>query len=151
MYQYDNYDQTLVDERVAQFRDQTERYLAGQLPDEEYRALRLRNGLYLQRFAPMLRIAVPYGLIGSDQLRMLARIAREHDKGYGHFTTRQNMQFNWPKLEEVPDILEKLASVQMHAIQTSGNCIRNITTDHLAGVAADELVDPRPYLSLIHI
>ena len=129
MYQYDNYDQTLVDERVAQFRDQTERYLAGQLPDEEYRALRLRNGLYLQRFAPMLRIAVPYGLIGSDQLRMLARIAREHDKGYGHFTTRQNMQFNWPKLEEVPDILEKLASVQMHAIQTSGNCIRNITTD----------------------
>ena len=148
MYQYDNYDQTLVDERVAQFRDQTERYLAGQLPDEEYRALRLRNGLYLQRFAPMLRIAVPYGLIGSDQLRMLARIAREHDKGYGHFTTRQNMQFNWPKLEEVPDILEKLASVQMHAIQTSGNCIRNITTDHLAGVAADELVDPRPYCEI---
>ena len=148
MYQYDQYDQTLVDERVSQFRDQTRRFLAGEIKDDEYRDLRLRNGLYIQRFAPMLRIAVPYGLISSTQMRMLARIAREHDKNYGHFTTRQNLQFNWPKLEEVPDILEKLASVQMHAIQTSGNCIRNITSDHLAGVAKDELVDPRPYCEI---
>ncbi|MDD3762859.1 MAG: nitrite/sulfite reductase [Nevskiales bacterium] len=148
MYQYDQYDQRLVDQRVAQFRDQTRRFLDGQLPEEEYRALRLRNGLYIQRFAPMLRIAIPYGLLASRQLRMLAHIARTYDKGYGHFTTRQNMQFNWPRLEDVPDILADLASVQMHAIQTSGNCIRNITADHLAGVAADELVDPRPYCEL---
>ena len=148
MYRYDEYDQKLVDERVAQFRDQTRRYLAGQLPDEEFRALRLRNGLYVQRFAPMLRIAIPYGLLSSRQLRMLAHIARTYDKDYGHFTTRQNIQFNWPKLEQVPDILAELASVQMHAIQTSGNCIRNITSDHLAGVADDELLDPRPYCEL---
>ena len=149
MYQYDSHDQTLVNERVAQFREQTRRYLAGQLPDDEYLALRLRNGVYIQRFAPMLRIAVPYGLLSSAQLRMLARIAREYDKGYGHFTTRQNIQFNWPRLETIPDILELLASVQMHAIQTSGNCIRNTTTDPLAGVARDEIADPRPYCELV--
>jgi sulfite reductase (NADPH) hemoprotein beta-component len=148
MYRYDSYDQHLVDQRVAQFRDQTERFLAGQLPDDEYRSLRLRNGLYIQRFAPMLRISVPYGLLSSKQVRMLAHIARKYDKGYGHFTTRQNIQYNWPKLEQVPDILADLASVQMHAIQTSGNCIRNITADHLAGAAADEHVDPRPYCEL---
>ncbi|MGH8562337.1 MAG: nitrite/sulfite reductase, partial [Nevskiales bacterium] len=145
MYRYDHYDQTLVKERVAQFRDQTRRFLAGELSEEEFRALRLRNGLYVQRFAPMLRVAIPYGLLSSGQLRMLAHIARKYDKGYGHFSTRQNIQYNWPKLEEAPDILADLASVEMHAIQTSGNCIRNITTDHLAGVAADELEDPRPY------
>ncbi|MCC2657674.1 MAG: nitrite/sulfite reductase [Panacagrimonas sp.] len=148
MYRYDQYDQKLVDERVAQFRHQTERYLAGQLPEDEFRALRLRNGLYIQRFAPMLRISIPYGLLASRQLRMLAHVARTYDKGYGHFTTRQNMQFNWPELARVPDILADLATVQMHAIQTSGNCIRNITSDHLAGVARDELVDPRPYCEL---
>lgn len=148
MYQYDQYDQRLVDQRVAQFRDQTRRFLAGELPDEEYRHLRLRNGLYIQRFAPMLRVAIPYGLLSSTQLRMLAHIARKYDKGYGHISTRQNIQYNWPALETVPDILADLASVQMHAIQTSGNCIRNITADHLAGVAKDELVDPRPYCEL---
>lgn len=148
MYRYDQHDQALVDERVAQFRDQTRRFLAGELPDEEFRALRLRNGLYIQRFAPMLRVAIPYGLLSSQQLRMLGHIARTYDKGYGHFTTRQNIQYNWPELERVPDILADLASVQMHAIQTSGNCIRNITSDHLAGVARDELVDPRPYCEL---
>ncbi|MDB5986477.1 MAG: nitrite/sulfite reductase [Nevskia sp.] len=148
MYRYDEYDQKLVDERVAQFRDQTRRFLAGQLGEDEFRALRLRNGLYIQRFAPMLRIAIPYGLLSAAQMRMLAHIARKYDKGYGHFTTRQNIQFNWPKLPEVPDLLADLATVQMHAIQTSGNCIRNITADHLAGVANDELVDPRPYCEL---
>ncbi|WP_028081355.1 nitrite/sulfite reductase [Solimonas soli] len=148
MYRYDVYDQKLVDERVAQFRDQTQRFLAGQIPDDEFRALRLRNGLYIQRFAPMLRVAIPYGLLASRQLRMLAHVAREYDKGFGHFTTRQNIQYNWPQLERVPDILADLASVQMHAIQTSGNCIRNITSDPLAGVARDELVDPRPYCEL---
>jgi len=148
MYRYDEYDQQLVDERVTQFRDQTRRFLAGQLPEDEFRAIRLRNGLYVQRFAPMLRVAIPYGLLASRQLRMLAHIARTYDKGYGHFTTRQNIQYNWPKLEQVPDILADLASVQMHAIQTSGNCIRNVTSDHLAGVAADELIDPRPYCEL---
>ena len=148
MYRYDQYDQQLVDDRVAQFRDQTQRFLAGQLPDDEYRALRLRNGLYVQRFAPMLRISIPYGLISSDQMRMLAHVARKYDKGYGHFTTRQNIQFNWPKLEEVPDLLADLATVQMHAIQTSGNCIRNITADHLAGAAKDELVDSRLYCEI---
>ncbi|WP_439641070.1 nitrite/sulfite reductase [Nevskia sp.] len=148
MYQYDEYDQKLVDERVAQFRDQTRRYLAGELPDDEYRMLRLRNGLYVQRFAPMLRVAIPYGLLSSKQVRMLGHIARTYDKGYGHLTTRQNIQFNWPTLESVPDILADLARVQMHAIQTSGNCIRNFTSDHLAGVAADELVDPRPYCEI---
>lgn len=149
MYQYDHYDQTLVNERAAQFRDQTRRFLAGALTEDQYRPLRLMNGLYLQRHAPMLRIAVPYGLLSSRQLRTLARIARQYDKGYGHFTTRQNLQFNWPKLEEVPDILDALASVEMHAIQTSGNCIRNTTSDHLAGVAPDELEDPRPYCEII--
>ena len=149
MYRYDELDQRLVDERVAEFRDQTRRFLAGQLPEEEFRSLRLRNGLYVQRFAPMLRIAVPYGLLSARQLRMLGHIARTYDKGYGHVSTRTNIQFNWPKLEQVPDILADLATVQMHAIQTSGNCIRNTTTDHLAGVAADELVDPRPYCELV--
>ena len=124
MYRYDELDQKLVDERVAQFRGQTQRFLAGKLSEDEFRSLRLRNGLYVQRFAPMLRISIPYGLLSSKQLRMLGRIARTYDKGYGHFTTRQNLQFNWPKLEQVPDILADLATVQMHAIQTSGNCIR---------------------------
>jgi len=149
MYRYDSTDQALVDERVAQFRDQTRRYLAGELSDDEFRPLRLRNGLYIQRFAPMLRIAIPYGLLSSTQLRMLASIARRYDRAYGHFTTRQNLQLNWPKLAEVPDILADLATVQMHAIQTSGNCVRNITSDHLAGVAADEIEDPRPYCELL--
>ena len=149
MYRYDQYDQTLVDERVAQFREQTRRYLAGTLSDEEFKALRLRNGLYLQRHAPMLRVAIPYGVLSSGQLCMLAHIARKYDKGFGHFSTRQNIQFNWPKLERVPDILEKLATVQMHAIQTSGNCVRNVTADHLAGVAEDEIEDPRPYCEII--
>jgi sulfite reductase (NADPH) hemoprotein beta-component len=148
MYRYDSFDQRLVDERVAQFRDQTRRFLAGSLPEDEFRSLRLRNGLYIQRFAPMLRVSIPYGLLASRQVRMLGHIARKYDKGYAHFTTRQNIQYNWPKLPEVPDILADLASVEMHAIQTSGNCIRNITSDHLAGVAKDELVDPRPYCEI---
>ncbi|MGB8339746.1 MAG: nitrite/sulfite reductase, partial [Burkholderiales bacterium] len=149
MYIYDQYDQKIVDERVAQFRDQTRRFLAGELSEDEFRPLRLQNGLYIQRYAPMLRIAVPYGLLSSKQVRKLAHIAREYDKGYGHFTTRQNIQFNWPALERVPDILAELASVEMHAIQTSGNCIRNTTSDQFAGVAFDELIDPRPYCELI--
>ncbi len=149
MFIYDQYDQHLVDERVAQFRDQTRRFLAGELSEEVFLALRLMNGLYIQRHAPMLRIAVPYGLLSSDQMRILAHIARTYDRGYGHFTTRQNIQFNWLKLEQVPDVLADLAAVQMHAIQTSGNCIRNTTTDPLAGVAADELEDPRPYCEII--
>ncbi|GAA0787063.1 nitrite/sulfite reductase [Marinobacterium sediminicola] len=149
MYQYTEVDQKLVDERVAQYRDQTRRYLAGELPDEEFRALRLMNGLYIQRQAPMLRVAVPYGLMSSTQMRKLAHIARTYDKGYGHFTTRTNIQYNWPKLEEVPDILAELAEVQMHAIQTSGNCIRNTTTDPYAGVIASELEDPRPWCEII--
>ena len=149
MYQYDPIDQRLVDERVAQFRDQTRRFLAGELTEDEFRPLRLQNGLYVQRHAPMLRVAIPYGMLSSVQLRMLAQIARKYDRGYGHFTTRQNIQFNWPALEAVPDILADLASVQMHAIQTSGNCVRNTTTDHFAGVAADEVADPRPYCELI--
>jgi len=149
MYQYDQYDQTLVNERVAQFRDQTRRFLAGELSEDQFRPLRLMNGLYIQTHAPMLRVAIPYGLLSSRQLRMLAHIARHYDKGYGHFTTRQNIQYNWPKLEEVPDILADLATVEMHAIQTSGNCIRNTTSDHLAGVCVDELEDPRPWCELI--
>jgi len=148
MYRYNQQDQAGVEARVAEFRDQTARYLAGKLPADEFRHLRLRNGLYVQRFAPMLRVSIPYGLLSSKQLRMLAHIARKYDKGYGHFTTRQNIQYNWPKLETVPDILADLATVEMHAIQTSGNCIRNITSDPLAGVARDELVDPRPYCEL---
>jgi len=149
MYRYDAYDQRAVDERVAQFRDQTRRYLAGELTEDEYRPLRLQNGLYVQRHAPMLRIAVPYGLFSSAQLRMLAHVARTYDKGYGHFTTRQNIQFNWPALEDVPEILAQLATVQMHAIQTSGNCIRNITSDAFAGVAGDERIDPRPWCEIL--
>ncbi len=149
MYRYDSYDQSLVDERVAQFRDQTRRYLAGELTDDEFRPLRLQNGLYIQRHAPMLRVAIPYGLLSSRQTRKLAHIARKYDKGYGHFTTRQNIQYNWPRLEEVPEILAELASVEMHAIQTSGNCVRNITTDHFAGVAPDEIVDPRALAEIL--
>ncbi len=149
MYVYDDYDQQMVDERVAQYRDQTERFLAGELPEDEFQQLRLRNGLYVQRLAPMLRINIPYGMLSSLQLRKLAHIARQFDRGYGHFTTRQNIQFNWPKLEEVPDILAELASVQMHAIQSSGSCIRNITSDQYAGVARDEFADSRPWSELI--
>ncbi|WP_110708968.1 nitrite/sulfite reductase [Salinicola sp. CR57] len=149
MYRYDSYDQTLVDERVAQFRDQMDRYLAGKLGEEEFRPVRLQNGLYIQRHAPMLRIAIPYGMLSSDQLRALATITRRYDRGYGHFTTRQNLQLNWPAQEDVPDILADLAKVQMHAIQTSGNCIRNTTSDQFAGIAKDEVVDPRPWCELI--
>ena len=149
MYKYDQIDRQLVNERVAQFRDQTQRFLAGQLSEDDFRQLRLRNGLYIQRYAPMLRVSIPYGLLSSAQLRVFARIAREYDKGFGHFTTRQNIQYNWPELPKVPDILELLASVEMHAIQTSGNCIRNVTSDHLAGVAKDELEDPRPWCELV--
>jgi len=149
MYVYDKYDQQMVDERVSQYRDQTNRFLSGELSDEEFLHLRLRNGLYIQRLAPMLRIAVPYGMLSSKQLRKLAEITRLFDKGYAHFTTRQNVQLNWPKLEEVPDILAALASVEMHAIQTSGNCIRNTTSDQYAGVATDEIEDSRPWAELI--
>jgi sulfite reductase (NADPH) hemoprotein beta-component len=149
MYRYDELDQAFVDQRVAEFRDQTRRYLAGQLSEDEFRPLRLRNGLYIQRHAPMLRIAIPYGLLSSRQLRKLADIARRYDRNFGHFTTRQNLQLNWPKLEHVPEILEHLASVQMHAIQTSGNCVRNVTADHMAGIAKDEVDDPRPYCEII--
>jgi sulfite reductase (NADPH) hemoprotein beta-component len=149
MYVYDQYDQAIVDQRVEQFRDQTRRYLAGELSDAQFLPLRLQNGLYVQRLAPMLRIAVPYGLLSSTQLRKLAHISRQFDKGYAHVSTRQNFQLNWPALEDVPDILTELASVQMHAIQTSGNCIRNTTTDQFAGVAVDELEDPRPYCEII--
>ena len=149
MYQYTETDQTLVDERVAQFKRQTEQYLKGELTEDQFRALRLRNGLYVQTHAPLLRVAGPYGLLNSKQVRKLAHIARHYDKNYCHFTTRQNIQFNWPKLEAVPDILAELASVQMHAIQTSGNCMRNTTTDHLAGVCVDEIEDPRPYCEII--
>src|SRR5499426_1521501 len=149
MYRYDAIDQRLVDERVAQFRDQTRRFLAGKLSDEEFKSLRLRNGLYIQRHAPMLRIAIPYGLLSSRQLRKLAHLARTYDRGYGHFTTRQNLQLNWPKLADVPEMLAELASVQMHAIQTSGNCVRNITTDHFAGVARDEIVDSFVWCELV--
>ncbi len=149
MYVYDEIDQKMVDQRVAQFRDQTNRFLAGELPADEFQHLRLRNGLYIQRLAPMLRIAVPYGMLSSTQLRKLAHITRQFDRGYAHLTTRQNIQLNWPKLEEVPDILEELASVEMHAIQTSGNCIRNITSDQFAGVAVDEIEDSRPWAEII--
>ena len=149
MYQYDELDQAFVDERVREFRDQTRRHLAGELSEEQFRPLRLRNGLYIQRHAPMLRIAIPYGLLSVRQLRKLAEITRRYDRSFGHFTTRQNLQLNWPKLEEVPDILAELATVQMHAIQTSGNCVRNVTADHLAGIAPDEVDDPRPYCELI--
>lgn len=149
MYVYDHYDQQLVNERVQQFRDQTRRYFAGELTEEEFLPLRLQNGLYVQRHAPMLRIAVPYGLLSATQVRMLAHITRKYDKGYAHITTRMNVQLNWPTLEQAPDILADLASVQMHAIQTSGNCIRNTTTDQFAGIAPDERDDPRPWCELI--
>ncbi|MGH8633036.1 MAG: nitrite/sulfite reductase [Burkholderiales bacterium] len=149
MYRYDKIDQRMVDERVAQFRDQTRRFLAGQLSEDDFRSLRLRNGLYVQRYAPMLRVAIPYGLLTTRQLRTLAHIARTWDRGYGHFSTRQNIQFNWPKLEDAPDILAELAKVQMHAIQTSGNSVRNITTDHFAGVARDEIVDSFVWCELL--
>jgi len=149
VYRYDDIDQRLVDERVAQFRDQTRRFLAGKLSEDEFKALRLRNGLYIQRYAPMLRIAIPYGLLSSRQLRKLADIARRYDRGYGHFSTRQNFQLNWPRLAEVPDILAELAGVQLHAIQTSGNCVRNVTTDHFAGVARDEIFDSFVWCELI--
>ncbi|GAB2882811.1 nitrite/sulfite reductase [Microbulbifer echini] len=149
MYRYDDRDRAIINDRVAQFRGQTERYLAGELSEEQFLPLRLQNGLYIQRLAPMLRIAVPYGLLNSDQLRRLARVSRDYDKGYAHFTTRQNLQYNWPQLEDVPAILAELAEVEMHAVQTSGNCIRNTTSDPYAGIALDEIADPRPYCELI--
>ena len=149
MYKYDAVDQTLVDERVNQYEGQLNRYLKKELSDEEFRPLRLQNGLYIQRHAPMLRVAIPYGLLSSNQLRKLSVIADTYDRGYGHFSTRQNIQFNWPKLEETPKILRELAEVEMHAIQTSGNCIRNITTDQFAGVTPDEIVDPRHIAEII--
>ena len=149
MYKYDHIDQTLVNQRVAQFRDQVARRLNGSLKEEEFRALRLQNGLYHQRHAYMLRVAIPYGLFSAKQLRTMALIAEKYDRGYGHFTTRQNIQFNWVTLEDTPDILAELAKVEMHAIQTSGNCIRNITSDAFAGVAGDEYVDPRPICELL--
>ncbi|MBD9586185.1 nitrite/sulfite reductase [Pseudomonas sp. PDM03] len=149
MYQYDDYDRALVFERVAQFRDQVERFTAGELSEEEFLPLRLQNGLYMQKHAYMLRVAIPYGTLSAQQMRTLASIARDYDRGYGHFTTRQNMQFNWIELAQVPEILERLAQVEMHAIQTSGNCVRNITTEAFAGVAADELIDPRPLAEIL--
>lgn len=149
MYQYNENDQRIVEERAAQFRSQVKRRLSGELTEDEFRILRLQNGLYLQIHAYMLRVAVPYGLMSSTQLRMLSAIATKYDRGYGHITTRQNIQFNWPKLEDVPSILDDLATVQMHAIQTSGNCIRNISADQFAGVAQDEVVDPRPYAEIM--
>ena len=149
MYRYDEHDQRLIEERVVEFRHQTQRFLDGNLSEDQFRSLRLMNGLYVERYAPMLRVAIPYGELSSRQLRKLAHVARTYDRGYGHFTTRQNIQFNWPRLDKAPEILEQLAEVQMHAIQSSGNCIRNTTTDHLAGVATDEVEDPRPYCEII--
>jgi len=149
MYRYDQYDHQIVKERVAQYRDQVRRRLSDELTEDEFRPLRLQNGLYMQRHAYMLRVAVPYGLLSSTQMRMFAQIARKYDRGYGHFTTRQNIQYNWVELEQTPDILADLASVEMHAIQTSGNCIRNITSDEYCGVAADEIIDPRPYAEIL--
>ncbi len=149
MYQYDETDRRIVRQRAAQFRDQTRRFLAGQMSDDDFRPLRLQNGLYLQRHAPMLRIAIPYGGVSAPQLRKLAEVARRYDRGFGHFTTRQDFQLNWPRLEDVPDILEEIAEVDMHAIQTSGSCIRNITTDAYAGIAEDEIADPRPLAEIL--
>ncbi|MGE4323112.1 MAG: nitrite/sulfite reductase [Sphingobium sp.] len=149
MYRYDNYDQSIVDARVEEFRDQTQRRLAGQMTEDQFKPLRLMNGLYLQLHAYMLRVAIPYGTLSGRQMRMLAHIARKYDRGYGHFTTRQNLQYNWIKLADAPDILAELATVEMHAIQTSGNCIRNISSDQYAGVAADEVADPRPWAELL--
>src|SRR6476660_4330282 len=144
MYLYDDFDRTLLAERVTEFRDQVARRLSGELTEDEFKLLRQMNGVYLQLHAYMLRVAIPYGTLSSRQMRQLAVIAERHDRGYGHFTTRQNIQYNWPKLRELPDIFDLLADVEMHGIQTSGNCIRNISADHLAGVAADEVEDPRP-------
>ena len=149
MYIYDEIDQTMVDQRVNQFRDQVRRRIAGELSEDEFKPLRLMNGVYLQLHAYMLRVAIPYGTLSAEQMRKLAWIARKYDRGYGHFTTRQNLQYNWPKLEELPDLLAELASVQMHALQTSGNCIRNVTADQYAGVAADEVIDPRIHAEII--
>jgi sulfite reductase (NADPH) hemoprotein beta-component len=149
MYRYDEYDQAIVDARVAEFRDQVERRLKNEISEEAFKPLRLMNGIYLQLHAYMLRVAIPYGQLDSRQLRMLAHIARRYDRGYGHFTTRQNIQYNWMKLEEMPDLLADLASVEMHAFQTSGNCIRNISSDQFAAAAADEIADPRPYAELL--
>ena len=149
MYRYDEFDHTIVRERVVQFREQVGRRLAGEITEDEFKPLRLMNGLYLQLHAYMLRVAIPYGTLSSRQMRTLAHIARAYDKGYGHFTTRQNIQYNWPKLVDVPDLLDELAKVEMHALQTSGNCIRNITADPYAGVAADEIEDPRIYAEII--
>ena len=149
MYRYTAVDHLVVEERVAQYRDQTRRYLAGELDDDAFKPLRLQNGLYIQRYAPMLRIAVPYGILASSQLRALAAVSRKYDRGFAHFTTRQNVQFNWVKVEQVPDILGDLAEVGLHAIQTSGSCVRNVTTDAFAGLARDEIVDPRPYAELM--
>ena len=149
MYRYDEFDQDFVNARVSEFTDQVERRLAGEITEEQFRPLRLMNGVYLQLHAYMLRVAIPYGMLNSRQLRMLGHIARKYDKGYGHFTTRQNIQYNWPALSDMPDIFADLASVEMHAIQTSGNCIRNITADHFAGAAADEVADPRPYAEIL--
>ncbi len=149
MYRYDEFDHDFVKERVAQFSDQVQRRLAGEISEDAFKPLRLMNGVYLQLHAYMLRVAIPYGTLNSRQMRMLAHIARKYDRGYGHFTTRQNIQYNWPKLSDIPDILTDLASVEMHAIQTSGNCIRNVTSDHFAGAAADEVADPRPYAEIL--
>lgn len=149
MYQYNGFDTAFLKERNLQFRDQVRRRISGALSEEEFKPLRLMNGLYLQLHAYMLRVAIPYGTLNSAQMTALASIAEKWDKGYGHFTTRQNIQFNWPKLQDVPDILDALAEVEMHAIQTSGNTIRNVTADHFAGAAADEIEDPRPYAELL--
>jgi sulfite reductase (NADPH) hemoprotein beta-component len=149
MYRYDEFDHGFVEARVAEFRDQVDRRLGGEITEDQFKPLRLMNGVYLQLHAYMLRVAIPYGTLSSRQLRMLAHIARTYDKGYGHFTTRQNIQFNWPALGDIPQILEDLASVEMHALQTSGNCIRNVTADHFAGAAADEVADPRPYAEIL--
>ena len=144
MYRYDEFDAHFVSARVDQFRDQVQRRLAGDLTEDQFKPLRLMNGVYLQLHAYMLRIAIPYGTLNARQMRRLAHVARTYDRGYGHFTTRQNIQFNWPRLKDIPDILAQLAEVEMHAIQTSGNCIRNVTADHFSGAAADEILDPRP-------
>src|SRR5215510_7340039 len=149
MYRYDEFDAEFVRQRVAQFRDQVARRLRGELSEEEFKPLRLKNGVYLQLHAYMLRIAIPYGTLSARQLRKLAQIARRYDRGFGHFTTRQNLQFNWPKLSDIPDILEELAEVEMHAIQTSGNNVRNVTAYHFAGATAEEVADPRPYAEII--
>src|SRR6187549_1043324 len=149
MYQYDAYDQKIVEERARQFKGQVERRISGDVTENEFKPIRLQNGLYMQLHAYMLRVAIPYGLLSTTQVRKLAHIARVYDKGYAHLTTRQNVQYNWPKLGDVPSILDELASVEMHAVQTSGNCVRNITSDHFAGIANDELEDPRPYCEIM--